>query len=301
MNQTIHYQQCPACQSVDIKSALTAKDHTVSQENFEIWHCQYCSLRFTQDIPVLSAIGPYYQSEEYVSHSDSQKGLINNLYHRVRNHTLETKRQLLQTVTSKKQGALLDVGAGTGAFSKTMQDAGWQVTGLEPDDTARKNAKALHGLDLQSPDQVYHLADAQFDAITLWHVLEHVHDLQGYLENFHRLLKATGKLIIAVPNYTSKDAQTYGAFWAAYDVPRHLYHFSPNSMEILAKNKGFQVDQMKPMWFDSVYVSMLSEKCKTGATKLIPALMNGLLSNANAIGNAANCSSVIYILSKTTA
>ncbi len=301
MNQTIHYLQCPACKSADIQKALTAKDHTVSGENFEIWHCNHCSLRFTQDIPVLSAIGPYYQSEEYVSHSDSQKGLINNLYHRVRNHTLETKRQLLQTLTDKQQGSLLDVGAGTGAFSKTMQDAGWQITGLEPDETARTNAKQLHGLELQSPDQVYQLDAAQFDAITLWHVLEHVHDLQGYLENFHRLLKASGKLIIAVPNYTCKDATAYGAFWAAYDVPRHLYHFSPASMQALAKSKGFQVDQMKPMWFDSVYVSMLSEKCKTGKTNLLPALWNGMLSNANAIGNAANCSSVIYILSKTNA
>ena len=179
-----------------------------------------------------------------------------------------------------------------------MQDAGWQITGLEPDDTARTNAKQLHGLELQSPDQVYQLAPEQFDAITLWHVLEHVHDLQGYLENFHRLLKASGKLIIAVPNYTCKDATAYGAFWAAYDVPRHLYHFSPASMQALAKSKGFQVDQMKPMWFDSVYVSMLSEKCKTGKTNLLPALWIGMLSNANAIGNAANCSSVIYILSK---
>jgi SAM-dependent methyltransferase len=167
MNQTIHYHECPACKSADIQKVLTAKDHTVSGENFEIWHCNHCSLRFTQDIPVLSAIGPYYQSEEYVSHSDSQKGLINNLYHRVRNHTLETKRQLLQTITNKQQGSLLDVGAGTGAFSKTMQDAGWQITGLEPDETARKNAKQLHGLDLQSPDQVYQLAPEQFDAITL--------------------------------------------------------------------------------------------------------------------------------------
>lgn len=298
MDQIIHYQQCPACFSTNIEKALTAKDHTVSGKDYEIWHCHQCSIRFTQDIPVLEAIGPYYQSEEYVSHSDSQKGLINYLYHRVRNHTLQTKRQLLQTATGKQQGALLDVGAGTGAFAKTMQGAGWQVKGLEPDETARKNAKTLHGLDLASPDQVYHLAEAQFDAITLWHVLEHVHDLQGYLENFHRLLKATGKLIIAVPNYTSKDAQAYGAYWAAYDVPRHLYHFSPASMQALAKTKGFEVVAMKPMWFDSVYVSMLSEKCKTGATRLIPAIWKGFRSNANAIGNPANCSSVIYILAK---
>lgn len=294
----IHYAYCPACQSPSVYPVLSAKDHTVSQELFEVFHCGDCTLRFTQDVPSLQDIGPYYQSAEYVSHSDTQKGLINQLYHRVRNHTLQTKRRLLQRVTGKQTGNLLDVGAGTGAFAHTMQQAGWKVTGLEPDTTARNNAEQKHGLKLLVPDEVYQLPAARFDAITLWHVLEHVHDLQGYLERFFTMLKPGGKLIIAVPNYTSYDAVAYGSYWAAYDVPRHLYHFSPASMEKLGTAKGFAFEGVEPMWFDSFYVSMLSEKYRNGKGNMIGALWNGLLSNLKALGNKRKCSSVIYIFSK---
>jgi 2-polyprenyl-3-methyl-5-hydroxy-6-metoxy-1,4-benzoquinol methylase len=295
----IHYTNCPACQSSSIYPVLSAKDHTVSQELFEIFHCGDCTLRFTQDIPSLHAIGPYYQSAEYVSHSDTQKGLINQLYHRVRNHTLQTKRRLLQQVTGKPAGWLLDVGAGTGAFAYTMQQAGWKVTGLEPDLVARNNAEQKHALKLLAPDELYHLPVAQFDAITLWHVLEHVHDLHGYLEKFSGVLKPGGKLIIAVPNYTSHDAAVYGSYWAAYDVPRHLYHFSPKAMEQLGTAKGFALERIKPMWFDSFYVAMLSEKYRNGKGNIISAIWNGTVSNLKAIANKRKCSSVIYIFSKS--
>ncbi len=298
MPETIHYTECPACRSTAVYPALSAKDHTVSQESFEIWHCEDCTLRFTQDIPSVSAIGPYYQSAAYVSHSDTQKGLINRLYHRVRNHTLDTKLALLKQVTGKQSGALLDVGAGTGAFAHTMQSAGWKLTGLEPDETARQNALSKYGLKLLASEELYHLPPAQFDAVTLWHVLEHVHDLHGYLEKFFTILKPGGKLIIAVPNYTSYDAAVYKTSWAAYDVPRHLYHFSPRAMEQLGVSKGFVLQQVKPMWFDSFYVSMLSEKYRNGSGNIMGAFWNGMLSNLKAMSNTKKCSSVIYIFSR---
>ena len=298
MQDFIHYSNCPVCNSIEIGQHLLAKDATVSGAYFSIWHCKQCSFRFTQDIPVMDAIGAFYQSDDYVSHSDTKKGLIHKLYHLVRNHTLQTKCALVVAETGKSVGKMLDVGAGTGAFSKTMKDAGWDVTGLEPDDTARKLAFEKNGLTLQNPNDLYNMPSNQFDAICLWHVLEHVHDLKGYIENFHRILNQHGKLLIAVPNYTSDDAATYGAFWAAYDVPRHLYHFSPDSMKTLANKYGFELKAMKPMWFDSFYVSMLSEKCKTGKTHMIPAIWNGLVSNLKALMNKERCSSIIYILSK---
>jgi 2-polyprenyl-3-methyl-5-hydroxy-6-metoxy-1,4-benzoquinol methylase len=296
--QIITYNNCPVCNSTNILKALSAKDYTVSQQQFEIWHCADCTLRFTQNVADEKSIGVYYQSNAYVSHSDTKEGLINRLYHTVRNITLQSKRKLIQSATKKTSGNLLDVGAGTGAFSNVMQTAGWSIAALEPDDTARKIALEKYNLQLQSPENLYQLNINQFDAITMWHVLEHVHDLHGYLQNFHRILKQDGKLIIAVPNYTSYDAQTYNEFWAAYDVPRHLYHFSPQSMKTLAALKGFTVKQIKPMWFDSFYVSMLSEQYKTGKQNLIKAVFNGFLSNLKTIGNKQNCSSVIYILEK---
>jgi 2-polyprenyl-3-methyl-5-hydroxy-6-metoxy-1,4-benzoquinol methylase len=298
MGQFIIYQQCPCCGSSHISKSFTAKDFTVSNEVFEVWSCEDCTAQFTQNVPAIDGIGSYYHSAAYVSHSDTTEGLINRLYHWVRNYTLRAKRQLIQTESGLQRGVLLDVGAGTGAFVHTMKEAGWQVTGLEPDETARLNALEKHGMQLLPSDQLYQLEGEQFDAITLWHVLEHVHDLHGYLEKFHHLLKPNGKLLIAVPNYTSYDAAKYQEYWAAYDVPRHLYHFSPRSLQELARAKGFSVKSYKPMWFDSFYVSMLSEQYKSGKGNLFRAMKNGLISNLKALGNARKCSSVIYVLVK---
>lgn len=294
----IHYNNCPVCKNNNIVKSFTAKDYTVSKDLFEVWHCNNCTFRFTQNIPVVENIGLYYQSSAYISHSDTNEGFINRLYHLVRNYTLLKKRKLIQQQTKLKQGFLLDVGAGIGAFLNTMQQAGWRVTGFEPDAVARQKALQKYNLQLQSPEQLYQLNTNQFDAITMWHVLEHVHDLHGYLENFYRILKPSGRLIIAVPNYTSYDAELYQQYWAAYDVPRHLYHFSPKSMQLLAEAKGFTVKDFKPMWFDSFYVSMLSESYKNGKANLMSAVFNGLLSNLKTLFNNKKCSSIIYVLAK---
>ncbi len=298
MGERINYQQCPCCGSTVIQPVLAAKDYTVTNEVFEIWHCNNCTIRFTQAIPTADEIGPYYQSANYVSHSDSKQGLINKLYHLVRNYTLKGKLKLVQEVTGLAKGTLLDVGAGTGYFSQIMKENAWQVTSLEPDMTARKVAMDKYNLLLQDTSDLYYLEPNQFDAIAMWHVLEHVHDLQGYLTKFYEILKPNGRLIIAVPNYTSYDAEHYAEHWAAYDVPRHLYHFSPQSMDVLAKLKGFTIKAYKPMWFDSFYVSMLSEQCKNGKGKLLAAVWNGLVSNLKTLGNNKRCSSVIYVLAK---
>lgn len=291
----IHYQQCPVCGSSAIQLALEAKDYTVSHQVFAVWHCKECTARFTQDVPEAAAIGPYYQSDDYISHSDTREGLVNRLYHRIRSITLGSKRSLITGVTGKAKGSLLDVGCGTGAFLHTMRTAGWTVTGLEPDKGAREKADELYGLSVQPVDALFALPLAAYDAITLWHVLEHVHDLKTYVHQFKQLLKPGGTLVIAVPNYTSYDASHYGAFWAAYDVPRHLYHFSPQSIERLMGDAGMRVADMKPMWFDSFYVSMLSERYRHGKDRLIGAGLTGLLSNIRAIGKSSRCSSVIYV------
>ena len=192
----------------------------------------------------------------------------------------------------------MDVGSSTGDFASEMKQAGWQVTGLEPDEDARKVAVQINNVELNNINLFYELPENNFDAITMWHVLEHVHDLQGYIAKLKSILKENGKLFIAVPNYTSKDAAIYKEFWAAYDVPRHLYHFSPQSMKMLIEKHGMKIEQYKPMWYDSFYVSMLSCKYKNGKINLIASFFNGLRSNSKAIGNAQRCSSVIYIISK---
>ncbi|MEP7237757.1 MAG: class I SAM-dependent methyltransferase [Ferruginibacter sp.] len=294
----IHYTSCPVCNSELIQEQLTAKDYTVSQNNFSIWQCNACTLRFTQDVPEQEAIGAYYASDNYISHSDTKKGIINSLYHLVRKRTLGAKRRLVINETGMPKGKILDIGCGTGAFLQSMKEADWEITGLEPDTIARNKAAELYGIHPQEPDKLFELNAASFNAITMWHVLEHVHELHAYIKQIADLLAVNGKLFIAVPNYTSKDAATYGAHWAAYDVPRHLYHFSPQSMEKLLSMYGLKLTAVKPMWFDSFYVSMLSEQYKNGKGNIIKAVFNGFKSNLKAWGNTRKCSSVIYVISK---
>lgn len=294
----IHHYQCPVCNSDKVEYAITAKDHTVSKDNFDIWHCNQCSVRFTQDVPNIDQIGPYYQSNNYISHSNTKKGLINQLYHLVRNYTLGAKARLIKQYSGKSTGRILDIGAGVGAFAATMNTEGWYVTALEPDSSARAEAKKQYGIDLLLPNELYAFTPQSFDVITLWHVLEHVHDLQGYWKQFNHILPVGGMLVIAVPNYTSSDATHYQSIWAAYDVPRHLYHFSPASMAQLAGMHGFKVVATQPMWFDSFYVAMLSEQYQYGATRYLAAFWQGLKSNFAAIRNPNKCSSVIYLLQK---
>jgi len=292
----IIYSACPCCKSENIAKALSAKDHTVSNEVFEIWHCKACTARFTQNVPAKNEIEKYYKSEDYISHSDTKKGLVNSLYHAVRKRTLHGKRKLIEKYTKLSSGKILDIGSGTGAFLHTMDKSNWEVTGLEPDDTARENAKNLHGLSLQSPEELFSLQAQTFDAITLWHVLEHVHELHEYMDQFKKLLKPGGCLFIAVPNYTCYDEKVYKEFWAAYDVPRHLYHFSPASVTQLLLQHGLQLKAIKSMWYDSFYVSMLSEKYKTGKNNFLKAAWSGYVSNWKTLFNKERCSSIIYII-----
>ena len=298
MPHLISYVECPACKSNSIRFVFTAKDYTVSGEKFAIWQCNECMLRFTQDVPDAQSIGKYYQSGNYISHSDTRQGIINRLYHSIRNITLKQKRKWVQKATSLQRGTLLDIGAGTGAFVAKMKKANWTVTALEPDETARNIAKNKHSLVLQPSDDLFAQTSESFDAITLWHVLEHVHQLNEYLQTFQNILKPNGRLMIAVPNYTSFDATYYKEHWAAYDVPRHLYHFSPNSMKRLLALHNFDVLEMKPMPFDAFYVSMLSEQYKKGKNNFASAFWVGLQSNLKAFGKPARSSSVIYIVKK---
>jgi 2-polyprenyl-3-methyl-5-hydroxy-6-metoxy-1,4-benzoquinol methylase len=293
----VHYTACPVCNSTVISDIFPVRDFTVSGKEFLIVECGRCTLRFTQDAPGAQSITAYYKSENYISHTDTSKGLVNRVYKMVRKRTLRHKRKLIEQVTDRRSGTILDVGSGTGAFLHEMRSNGWSVTGLEPDEDAIAVAKKNYDLELMNTHRLYELPKKSYDVITLWHVLEHVHELHACFMQLKDLLTDTGKLIIAVPNYTSLDEKKYKQYWAAYDVPRHLYHFSPHSMNALVNTHGLNIIDMKPMWYDSFYVSLLSSKYQSGNTKWISAMWNGLLSDIQAWRNTAKCSSVIYIIS----
>lgn len=293
------FNPCPICNKIDFANLLHTKDYSLTNESFEIIECAHCTLRYTFPIPSIDQIAPYYNFPEYISHTDTTSGWMNKMYHAVRNRTLDQKSSWVQSLFTGYKGKLLEVGAGTGAFAHCMKEKQWEVTALEPDASSRKKALENYNVELQTPETLFKIPENSHDVICLWHVLEHVHDLKGYMKAFKSILKPNGRLIIAVPNYTSYDAQYYKKYWAAYDVPRHLYHFSPTSIQLLLKQFDMHLVQTKPMWYDSYYVSLLSEKYKeSGFIGIIRALVIASISNLNAINNSQRASSVIYEIKK---
>ena len=293
------FSACPICNKEDIASLLHTKDYSLTTEDFQIIQCANCTLEYTDPAPSKEAIAPYYNFPSYISHTDTKEGLVNQIYHKVRNHTLTQKTNWVQSLFTGHKGQLLEVGAGTGAFAHSMLNKGWKVTALEPDAASRQKALENYNINLLPIEELFQLEPAKYEVITLWHVLEHVHDFNTYMKTFHSLLKPNGRLIIAVPNYTSYDAGFYKNFWAAYDVPRHLYHFSPLSMHYLAKKHKMSIVQKLPMWFDSYYVSLLSEKYKqSGMIGMMRAFFVGCISNLIALRNADRGSSIIYEIKK---
>jgi len=285
---------CPICDSTNFSQYLNAVDYTVSKETFSIMKCGGCDFLFTSPRPELSVLGSYYQSEDYISHSDTSKGLISKLYKIARGFTLERKYRLVSSFSNGKR--LLDVGCGTGAFLNHAKSKGLDVIGIEPDQGASDFAKKNYGLSVFDESKLDEFEAASFGAITLWHVLEHVPNLNERLLQLKRLLHPEGRLFIAVPNPDSFDAKHYQEHWAAYDVPRHLWHFTPKTMRKLIDKNGLQLHNVLPMKLDAFYISLLSERYKNGSERYLPAFWNGLKSNLRA-GTSA-WSSQIYVIGK---
>ncbi|MFT4543926.1 MAG: 2-polyprenyl-3-methyl-5-hydroxy-6-metoxy-1,4-benzoquinol methylase [Bacteroidia bacterium] len=288
--------KCPSCGSPSSKSFLELTDLFLTQEEFTLSKCEECTLVYTRHVPI--NVGTYYKSDEYISHSE-KKTLLSTVYKRVQEITLESKRKLVNRFASGNN--LLDYGAGKGDFSSHMIASGFTVTGYEPDPDARTLAREKNNLSLV--DSITHIPKNSIDAITMWHVLEHIPNPNVVLQQLLLKLKKNGTLIIAVPNYNSFDAEYYGKFWAAYDVPRHVTHYGVDSMRSLLDRNGLRIFQTNPMWFDSTYVSLLSEKYKALNSERQPNLINmlkailiGTISNLVTIGNKNRCSSLIYVI-----
>src|SRR5690554_5576204 len=273
---------------------LTVKDYLVSGENFTLEYDRSLDLYATKPQPKAELLHKYYESTSYISHTDTKKDFIENCYHLVKNYALKKKVHLL-TKENNGIGDLLDIGAGTGDFLVGAKNKGWQVQGVEPNSSARQLALSK-GVELS--EKLTEVTTEKFDAITLWHVLEHLPNLEEDINFICSKLKKEGVLVIAVPNHNSYDAKLYKEYWAAYDVPRHLWHFSKNSISKLFEKEGFEIKKIKPMWFDSFYVSLLSEKYKTGKQNYSKAFWNGFLSNFKGLFSK-EYSSHIYILKRS--
>ena len=286
---------CPICSHSEFKPFMKLKDHSISKEDFYLVQCNGCGLLLTNPRPDERQIGPYYESQEYVSHSDTKEGIINRLYQMVKSYTIGRKVEMVGSLSPSKN--ILDVGCGTGDFLGACKSAGWKVQGVEPNNSARSLVESKFQFQPQPEFVKENYESGSIGVITMWHVLEHVHRLDYYLSSYYELLEKNGVLIIAVPNYTSYDAAYYKDFWAAYDVPRHIWHFSPDTIMQLCKRYGFEMKGVHPMWFDSFYVSMLSEKYKSGGN-IVKAFLIGFISNLKALLNSGTCSSQIYVFVK---
>ena len=266
------------------------KDYSVSKEIFELHHNPEYDLLITFPKPSVEKLPSYYESEDYISHTDGKRTLFERMYHFIKNIALKNKLKLINKQFQK--GQLLDIGAGTGDFLVVAKNDGWQTTGIEPSIKA-KTIAINKGVNFA--DNLSDLKANSFDVITMWHVLEHVPNLDEYILELKRLLKLTGTILIAVPNFKSFDANYYGRFWAAYDVPRHIWHFSKIAIEKLFEEKKMKLVEVLPMKFDSFYVSLLSEKYKTGKMNYVKAFFVGLKSN-NSGNQSKEYSSHIYII-----
>ena len=275
----------------NLEPYLVCKDYTVSHEEYQVMFNKEFDMLVT--IPVPKNISDYYKSEDYISHTDSKKSLFDKVYQAVKNITLKRKLKLINSFNTKSK-KVLDVGAGTGDFLKVCKMNSWEIFGSEPDSGAR-NIAAKKGVNLEK--DLSKFQNQQFDVITLWHVLEHVENLQEYITTLKSLLTENGRLIIAVPNFKSYDAIMYKEFWAAFDVPRHLWHFSKTSISKLFSYENMKVEKILPMKFDAYYVVLLSEKYKHKKSKPFSAFINGFKTNFKA-KSTKEYSSLIYVLKK---
>jgi len=294
----IHHNSCPLCLSENVSAKFSCTDHFISKETFQIAQCQSCGFQFTQDYPDEKEIGRYYESEDYISHSNTSKGFSNKLYRLARNLMLRRKLFIVNKITAKNRGFLLDIGSGTGHFANTMKRGGWQVKGIEINEKARNFSKANFGLDISGPEDIPSLQTSGFDCITLWHVLEHFHDPFKYASEISRLLKPGGVCVIALPNSSSFDAEHFGKFWAAYDVPRHLWHFNPVTFRRFAEQNGFKLEKILSLPLDLFYISILSEKYSGSRISFFTGMTVAKMYWFASIFKKERSSSIIYILRK---
>lgn len=289
---------CPLCGGAHIEPSLTCVDHYASGEMFHLCRCQDCGFLFTQDFPVEAEIGRYYETPAYISHSDTKKGVMNSVYHWVRNYMLGRKARLVIHEAHRKEGCLLDIGTGTGYFANTMQRCGWQVEAVEKNPGARIFAKEHFNLEVKPDTALKDFTPGSFDVITLWHVMEHLEALNETWETLNSLLADKGVLIVAVPNCSSFDAKKYGAYWAAYDVPRHLWHFTPGTIQQFASKHGFIMAERHAMPFDAFYVSMLTEKNMRHSCSFLRGMIVGTLAWLSTLVKKERSSSMIYVFRK---
>ena len=293
----LRYETCMICGGIGYKKIFTVSDYKHSKESFDIMECDHCRFRWTANPPEEDQIGPYYDNPNYVSHSNTNQGLVFGLYQRVRRIMMNFKSGTIQENSQGKN--LLDVGCGTGHFLNHMKQASYTVYGIEPAAPAREFCKSNFGIEVHEPSALFSDQwNQKMDSITLWHVLEHLYKPDQYLSEFYKKLTSSGVLYIAVPNHQSTDASYYQNYWTGYDVPRHLWHFGPDHIKQWVESHGFKLIKSKRMSFDAFYVSILSEQDQKSKLPFIKGMLVGCFSFLKSLFDKNKTSSLLYIFKK---
>lgn len=287
--------KCPWCESEKTQIHLWVKDEFLSNEEFEIHKCLHCGLLFTEPRPAKNKLQEYYKSEEYYSHQENKTGFIPRIYEKVK--SINLKNKLRMATYGMGKGRVLDIGCGVGDFLHVMENKDWETTGIEPSADAIAIAKTRMNAQLFAPEDIDKLGDESFDLITMWHVLEHVDDLKNEIAHLERLLKKGGRLVLALPNFKSYDANYYKEHWAAYDVPRHLNHFCRQSIDNVFKNSQLTLIKTDKLVWDAFYISYMSEQYIRHSFALLRGIFRGWVSNLKA-RNSGEWSSLVYIFEK---
>jgi len=299
LKESYSINRCPVCGHSSFNHFLNVPDWLVSKEIFELQQCEQCQFVFTANAPLEKDAGPYYNSEEYVEHSDTSSGLIYSVYHVARRAMLHYKYMKIKRLHVGKK--LLDVGSGSGYFMNFMKKKGYDVTGVEISEKAIALCKKKFGIKAHSPSEfLEEKLDTDYDIISLWHVFEHVYSYDAYFELFSKSLNNNGYLILALPNCDSQDARMNKSYWGAYDTPRHIWHFTSKTIELFAMGRGFKMIKKHRMPLDPFFNVMVSDSYKDKFTFLPLTLLKGLYSYIISLLNIEKSSSIIYIFQKNT-
>jgi 2-polyprenyl-3-methyl-5-hydroxy-6-metoxy-1,4-benzoquinol methylase len=291
-------ETCPLCNGKQLRQVIRCGSSYVSEELFDLYMCQDCSFLFTQGASCETERNRYDEMSRAISFSNSRKGTVNVLYGLARSYMLNKKVKLVMKEAHRMKGRILDIGAGTGHFADIMTYYRWIVNAIEKSDEARVFAKEYFELDIKDESALYAFKPDSFDVITLWHVMEHSEHLNDMWKWLYKLLTDKGILVIAVPNYQSYDARKYGKQWAAYDVPCHLWHFTPATIEKWGYKHGFILANRYAMPLDAFYISILSEKYRGSVFPFIKGMFAGIIAWFSTQSHKDRSSSMIYIFRK---
>jgi len=297
---TIRHSACPLCGNKEIKPLLTCRDNLTGGEMFEIYLCTVCRLEFLKEHPDENAIEKYYLSPDYISHNDDKKSFTGKIYYMVRSFMLLRKRSLVRKVTGLKRGRILDIGSGTGHFAGYMKKSGWDCEGVEKSLQAGEYSVTRNNIRVYKPGEIQTLPGYSYDCITMWHVLEHLHNPEETLSQVRRMLKPGAPAVIALPNNISFDSIHYRDHWAARDVPRHIWHFNPVSFIYLAAKNGFDISEMKRLPFDVFYISVLSEKSGGSRFFFLKGILKGFVFFILSLFDITRSSSIVYVIRPKT-